>query len=388
MLDATGYTRPTLDEIIESMQATARSEFGPLIDVSSDEALGHFIGVNAIEISGLYEDLQQLYDDRNPNTAQGAALDALYLNLGLKRQDTVRSTAVITITGTPTTVIPAGEEFTVAGDSSRIFALDEETTIPASGSIDANVTATVDGAVAAPAGTLTETTFVGITVTNDTDASLGRGPETDTEFRTRGLSSSGVAGKNTVFAIRSSLAQIDGVTEVAVIENLTDCWLQRNDADPMPPHSIEPVVENGKEADIIQKIVEYRAEGVRSFGNQSVLYTDESGTEHYFGYSRPVEIPVAVIVRYDLYSEEIFPTNGEDTIKAAMIEFADDEYKIGKDVIAQRFFPSVYSVPGIKSAEITISYLGGASSETDVCLPIANFQKATLNILDITVTRD
>ena len=156
----------------------------------------------------------------------------------------------------------------------------------------------------------------------------------------------------------------------------------------MPPHSIEPVVENGKESDIIQKLAEYRAEGVRTFGNQSVLYTDQSGTEHYFGYSRPVEIPVSVIVRYELYSEEIFPSNGEDTIKAAMIDFADGEYKIGKDVIAQRFFPSVYSVPGIKSAEITISYLGGADSETDVCLPIANFQKATLDILDITVTRD
>jgi hypothetical protein len=384
-LNSDGYTRKSLDEIVDSMNQTAVDEFGSLIDTSVDSALGHFIGVNAIELSQLWEDVQQLYDSRNPRTVTGAAQDALYLNLNVIRQGETKSTAIITISGSATTSVPQGTEFWPTDDTSRIFTLDSNVEIPASGSIDASVTAQDTGSVAAPAGTLTESNFEGITSTNANDASLGRGPQTDEEFRTSFFNNYGVAGNKTAFAIRSNLSMIDGVTEVMVIENLTDCYIQRDNSDPMPPHSIECVVENGDDTEIINTIVATKAEGIRATGSSSGTYIDQAGTEHLIGYSRPEYISVRLEIDYQLYSEEVFPVDGEDQIAQACYNFGLEEYSIGKDVLPERFYTPIFTVNGIRSAEIKAFYLGSDDEYTS--LPIANYQKALLSIDNITITR-
>ena len=384
-LDSTGYKRKTLDEILQDMESTAQDEFGPLVDTSSNSALGHFIGVNGIQINEIYEDLQQLYDSRNPSTVTGAAQDSLYQNLNVTRQGSIKSTAILTISGTVGTEVPANTEFTVENDADRIFLLDETVTIPASGSIDAGVTAQAEGAVVAPAGTLNQTTFAGITAINANDASLGRGPQTDDEFRKNFFLNYGVAGNKTAFAIRSNLSLLNGVTEVLVIENLTDCYIQRDNSDPMPPHSIECVVENGKDQDIIDTIVETKAEGIRATGSSSGTYIDQAGTEHIIGYSRPEYISVRVEIDYQLYSEEVFPIDGGDQIKDAVYNFGLEEYTLGKDVLPERLYTPIFTINGIKSADIKVYYLGSTDEYTS--LPIANYQKAILSADNITVTR-
>ena len=384
-LDSTGYKRKTLDEILQDMESTAQDEFGPLVDTSSNSALGHFIGVNGIQINEIYEDLQQLYDSRNPSTVTGAAQDSLYQNLNVTRQGSIKSTAILTISGTVGTEVPANTEFTVENDADRIFLLDETVTIPASGSINTGVTAQAEGAVVAPAGTLNQTTFAGITAINANDASLGRGPQTDDEFRKNFFLNYGVAGNKTAFAIRSNLSLLNGVTEVLVIENLTDCYIQRDNSDPMPPHSIECVVENGKDQDIIDTIVETKAEGIRATGSSSGTYIDQAGTEHIIGYSRPEYISVRVEIDYQLYSEEVFPIDGGDQIKDAVYNFGLEEYTLGKDVLPERLYTPIFTINGIKSADIKVYYLGSTDEYTS--LPIANYQKAILSADNITVTR-
>ena len=367
------------------MESTAQDEFGPLVDTSSNSALGHFIGVNGIQINEIYEDLQQLYDSRNPSTVTGAAQDSLYQNLNVTRQGSIKSTAILTISGTVGTEVPANTEFTVENDADRIFLLDETVTIPASGSINTGVTAQAEGAVVAPAGTLNQTTFAGITAINANDASLGRGPQTDDEFRKNFFLNYGVAGNKTAFAIRSNLSLLNGVTEVLVIENLTDCYIQRDNSDPMPPHSIECVVENGKDQDIIDTIVETKAEGIRATGSSSGTYIDQAGTEHIIGYSRPEYISVRVEIDYQLYSEEVFPIDGGDQIKDAVYNFGLEEYTLGKDVLPERLYTPIFTINGIKSADIKVYYLGSTDEYTS--LPIANYQKAILSADNITVTR-
>ena len=263
--------------------------------------------------------------------------------------------------------------------------MDEEITIPAVGYIDTTATAQSEGSVAAPAGTLNQTDYTGITVNNTNDASLGRGAQTDTEFRKNFFLNYGVAGNKTAFSIRSNLALLDGVTEVVVIENLTNCYIQRDDSDPMPPHSIECVVENGDDQDIVDTIVGSKAEGIRATGSTSGTYTDQAGTEHLIGYSRPQYISIRVVITYDLYSEEVFPSNGEDQIADAVYDFGLEEYSLGKDVLPERLYTPIFTVAGIKSADIEVFYVG--SDDTYTSLPIANYQKAILDADDITVTR-
>ena len=67
-----------------------------------------------------------------------------------------KSTAIVTITGTPSTSVPAGFKIseTFSGYA-FVFTLDATTVIPGGGSIDASFTAFSTGTIAAPAGTLT-----------------------------------------------------------------------------------------------------------------------------------------------------------------------------------------------------------------------------------------
>ncbi len=199
------------------------------------------------------------------------------------------------------------------------------------------------GAFAAPASTVTviETPVSGLDrVNNLLDLQEGRDVETDAELRLRRVESLQLSSAATLPAIRSRLLQdVDGVSEVAIYENRTSVV----DGDGRPPHSFEAVVVGGDAQDIGQMLWDTKPAGIQTYGNQpAVDIVDSNGDNQEMYFSRPVSFYAYVKVRFDLYDEEIFPSDGIDTIKQSILDYGNT-LRIGEDMIRDRFYAPIYN---------------------------------------------
>jgi uncharacterized phage protein gp47/JayE len=206
------------------------------------------------------------------------------------------------------------------------------------------------GSTPAPQDTLTviDTPVSGFDrVNNLVDADIGRDIETDAELRARRAQSLQVAGAATLSAIRAKILQeVDGVSEVAIYENRT-----ATDYTPsgLPPHSFQCVVVGGDEQEIGQKIWDTKPAGIETWGGAvadpsrvEVPVIDSNGDTQNMYFSRPTSKYAFVKVRFDAYTEETFPAGGIDTIKQSILDFGN-EFRIGEDMIRDRFYAAIYN---------------------------------------------
>ncbi len=207
------------------------------------------------------------------------------------------------------------------------------------------------GAVAAPVGAMTVTS-TGVELYNLVAGDIGRDVESDAALRARHLISTRGTGSATVEAIKAKLlANVDGVTSVAIYENRTAL-----EVDGMPAHSYETVIEGGTNSEIAAEIWLTKPAGIETYGNETVLTPDTAGDNQTVSFSRPV--PVYGWVRVDvttLNEEEALPSTAEQGIKDAVVAYANAEIGVGEDVIIQRFHGPIYdAVPGLARLDIDI----------------------------------
>lgn len=255
-----------------------------------------------------------------------------------------------------------------------------------------NVENNVAGAIQALSNSITSvsTPVSGLdSVNNPVALTIGREEETDEELRVRHTESVQIAGTATVTAIQSSLASIQGVTQALVVENRGTT----TDGEGRPAKSYECVVEGGNEDDIGAKIWETKPAGVETYGDILNIVTDVNGNSQAVYFSRPEPSYIWVEVDYTLYDEESFPLDGEDSIKQAIVDYAE-ALDLGDDVIPKRFFGSIYSaVSGIEDLVIRIASSGtdpntepSGGSFLEDPIDITSTQIAKLDIDRITVT--
>ena len=198
-------------------------------------------------------------------------------------------------------------------------------------------------------------------VTNEEMGEVGRNLETDLELKRRIYSSFDATGTATVLAVKSKLLNITGVRSVTINENYTD--IQQGD---LPPKSVECVVLGGNDNTIAEAIWAVKGGGIEYVGNTSVNIIDVFGTPHVIKFSRPVNLYIYVNVALTLNSSNIYPADGDAKIKQAIVDQIS-KLNLSDDVIYQSFYASVYNVPGIISATITI---GGTLIESNI--PVLN----------------
>lgn len=120
----------------------------------------------------------------------------------------------------------------------------------------------------------------------------------------------------------------------------------------IPSKSFEVVAVGGTSADITDTIWATMPSGIRSYGSTTVAVVDSEGTSQPISFSRPTNRYIHVRVTITKYTEEDYPTNGDDAIKDAIVAWSLIEYSPGKDVVRQRLNIPIYDVPGIQ--EITV----------------------------------
>lgn len=257
----------------------------------------------------------------------------------------------ISASGTHTAVFDsAGETLTItSNDGSSPF----EITVTSNMDIDEIWTpipleAVNPGSIEVPAGSINSinTPVAGLnSVDNILPGTVGRDTETDDEFRLRRKQSLRVVGAATIPAMEARILQeVEGVTSVIIVDNRTDLV----DTDGRPPHSFEALIVGGVDQDIIDKIWEVKPAGIQTFGSESGQVTDSQGFLQTLFFSRPVNKYVHLEIDISLYSEEVFPANGIDGIKEAIVEFGNN-LSPGDDILFQRFFEAIFSVPGVES---------------------------------------
>jgi len=247
--------------------------------------------------------------------------------------------------------------------------------------VDIDCIAETSGAVAALAGTLTviETVIAGWdSCINALDAEVGKEIESDAEFRIRRLQTLAAPGAGTVDALRAEILEIDEVEAALVYENDTN----EIDDEGRPAKSIECVVLGGEEDEIAEAIWNTKPAGIETFGLIEQTITDSQGFDHTIRLSRPTEIPIWLEV--DLTTNSLFPEGGTDAVVAAILEYADENFSIGQDVITTRLYCPINQVAGIIDIETRIGIANPPAGDDNI--PIADNEISSWDSSRITVT--
>lgn len=398
-LTADGFVPKTIEIIREEINDAMRALFGTSIDVSDGSALGQFIGVFAEREALVWELAEQLYNAQNPDAATGTALDALCALTGTTREAATRSIVALILTGTPATVVPAGNRaangvgdvfetladatigalgawtastaYTVGQgvtNASRVYRCTTAGTSAGSGGPTTDATDITDGSahwrylgegtgldnVTAQAVNTGPTVAVAYditeiitpvsgwqSVTNLLDAETGTDVETDEDLRLRREDELAAAATSPIDAVRADLLDVDGVDAVTVFMNTTDA----TDSDGIPPHAIEPLVQGGDDQDIFDQLLASVAAGIVTYGNTTGTAEDSAGVSHAVAFTRPTEKPIYIIINVDV-DEDTFPDDGDDQIKAAIVAYGD-ALPTGRDVRASAISAQSFGVTGV-----------------------------------------
>ena len=208
----------------------------------------------------------------------------------------------------------------------------------------------------------------------------GEDLETDESLRVRRAAAARVReSRATDPAIEAALLDVRGVSSALVKSNRGFA----TDSDGIPGKSFNSLVIGGNDNEIAQCIYENQPSGIQSWGNTTVNVTDSHGIEQQISFSRPTAVYLWVKVTYSLYDEEAFP--GQDVVKDALVEWAEKEYTLGKDVISTRINQGLYDVPGIGVATCAVAVTenpdstpSSSSYETDKRIPVSFFSYAAL----------
>lgn len=366
-VDAAGLHIPTYIDIRDDLLAQFRTIYGEDLYLEEDSQDYQLISSFALKTYDTMQLLQLVWNNHSPKTAVGSALSSLVKLNGIARKAASYSTCVLTLTGTPGTVIAAGS---VKDDSGNIWDLPANTTLTGE-TTEVTAICEVLGAVEATVGTITtiNTPQAGWTaVTNTVSAVVGQPVEIDAELRARQSASVALPSRNMLDGTRAAIAAINEVARSYVYDNDTSV----TDANGIPSHSIAAVVEGGLDAEIAEAIYLHKGPGGGTYGSTTVDYTNPDGIVTPIRFSRPIykAVDVTVTVRQGTgYTADLL-TAIRNAIEAYILSLS-----IGDDVPVTGILTAIASCvanpkqPAFLLSSVTIGEAGETQGITDVDIP-------------------
>jgi len=288
--------------------------------------------------------------------------------------------------GTPVLRVSSLTEETISFEPSAVFS--QQTFDPFLFKASVNFEAVENGAIVVPSGAITRLiTGVGgvISLQNPEPFGVGRGLETNEEFRERASRSLAISGSSTYSAIFSALSNVEGVSNLVLVENNT----ATTDSEGRPPHSFEAIIEI-PDSDYYNQLVgetlwNEKPIGIQTYGLESVDIVDENGQVRTLYFSRPQEVSLVIEVDYTLYDEEPLTSNITQVIKDIVLDYAT-KFTSGVDTIPKRIASAIYNgTSGIDDIVVRVKKSSDPSFTTDR-LSISNREIAVISGTDITVS--
>jgi len=332
----------------------------------------------------LYDNFQMLeavFNSYGVKTAEGTALDNLVKLNGLRRKPASHSTADLTLSGTPGTVIDAGR---VTDGSGHLWSLDAPATIGPLGIVTASATCSEIGAIAAAPGTIVNIANPqrGWTaVTNEAPAVEGDPIETDAELKQRQTQSTASPSVNMIESMYAAISSLDNVKSCKVYENDTNI----TDDNGIPGHSVACVVEGGDSAEIAGTIYRRKGPGTGTYGTTEVPMASSTGDYTTIRFFRPrtVAVDVAITVTPSVG----FTSKTEAAIRTNVAEYFD-RITTGANVlmssiiaVASRAVSDIYSPEFTVNIPVLLGAAGGTLYAADFDVDFN--QRAALGVLTI-----
>jgi hypothetical protein len=363
------------------------TEIAADLDLSSTQPLGQVKSIVAKKLAEVWELAQAVYQVTNPAGAEGVQLDNVSAITGTTREPASKSTVTCTVDLDASTTLPAGSIANVTGQTSNRWVSVEDVTSTTAGTYSAEFESETTGAHVANAGTLTEITAPVAgwnSVTNALDAALGAPVETDAQLRIRREDELDAQGSGTVDTIRDALVRdVDDVISAFVFENTTNA----TDSEGLPPHSLKAVIYDGDtptadDDEIAQLLWDKKPGGIEYVGDTSGTATDSEGNPRTVAFSRATV--KNVWFDYVLTTDDDYPSDGDDQVKAAAVALGAEVLTLGVDVIAARFKSAAFEVLGV--VDVTTFELGFAITPSGTTnLAVGSGEIAALDTSRITV---
>ena len=358
-LTTTGITIKDVSEILTDIEAEQIANIDADLNVEADEILGQLNGVYAAALAELWELLEEIYQSAYPDTASGQSLSYVAALTGAIRQVATKAELKVRLTGTVSTLVPAGTQFYVDGDPDSLFELTADATILEQGTpdyVDVTAYAVTEGSATTYA-VGTDTLVIATPVSGLTSvAEIGAAPrftagvdeETDSELRLRREQSLALAGASTVEAIRADMLTVAGVDTCTVFENPTG----QTDAQGLPPNSIEVLVDSTAaptyvEADVVQQIWDSKPAGTETYGGLGAYATDSQGNQQSILYSTPSTVRLYVDITLTAATDGSYL--GDSEVGNAVEDWATANLRVGQSVYASDIINVVADLAGVVS---------------------------------------
>jgi uncharacterized phage protein gp47/JayE len=298
-ITAAGLVVPSFDDIQEALLTQYQAIYGATTALGNDNADYQWVSALAMKLNDNVGLCQLAYNARSPMTAIGADLDSVVELNGLARLTSAVSSAVLTLTGAPGTVITNGVVSDVNG---ILWSLPATVTIGAGGTVIATAICQQQGEITAAATTI-KTPAGGFTagwtgVTNPAPALVGQPVETDSNLRARQVGSVALPSETRLAGTTAEVKAVNGVTRTNILENQTGT----TDAFGNLGHSVTCVVEGGTDLAVATAIFTNRGIGPNTQGATVPTMTiipvtdPNSGNITDIGFVRPTYVTVYIVI--------------------------------------------------------------------------------------------
>lgn len=334
ILNANGLQTKTLSEIVTDLETGFRNIYGSDINLDQNSPDGQIINIFAQASRDIRELATQINNGFNPDTAVGRILDQRVVINNIERQGGTFTIVPIAITTDRTVTLEGldgdfnnidGTGYTIQDDAGGEFILIDTVTLTA-GTTTVNFRARDIGQVETTIGTITNpvTIVLGVTSVNNSSAAIqtGQDEETDAELRLRRQRSVAISSNGHLNGIFAALANLDGVTDVAVYENVTNSV----DADGIPAHGIWCIVEGGANTDIADVIYSKKSAGADMKGDVEIDIETDSGAVFTAKFDRPTAEDL--YIRFDIQPTSASAVFDQAAIKQSIVDAVS--YNIGE----------------------------------------------------------
>lgn len=328
---ASGISAPGYQVILDTLTGFFRQIYGDDVYLEPDSKDGQMLAIYALAIHDANNAAIAVYNSFSPATAKMGALASNAKINGLAVIPASRSTADVLIVGQVGTQIING---VVRDGNGTSWSLPPRIVIGIDGSVTVTATCQIDGAIVAPANTITaigNPTRGWQTVTNPQAATPGRPVESDAALRQRQTHSVALPSLTVLEGVIGAVASLPSVERYRGYENDTSV----TDSNGLPPHSISLVVDGG-DAGMIAKIIALKkTPGGGTFGATTIPIADRYGIVHPISFFRPTG--VEVFVRLQIKALPGYNSEIGVNIQQAIAERINST-RIGEAVFIARLF--------------------------------------------------
>jgi hypothetical protein len=399
-----GVVIPTDAAILAGTQADMDAAFGGGLNPDLSTPQGQLASSQAAIVSDKDSELAYVVNQVDPQYASDRFQDAIGRIYFLTRKGAAGTSVTATLTGLPTTVVPAG---TFAQDTSgNTYVLLGTVTISSGGTVSSTWQNILTGPIPCPEGTLTQV-YQAIpgwdAITNAADGTLGQNVETRSAFEFRRQNSVALNSNGTCPSIYGKVFQVDNVLDCFVLDNPSGAVAIYGPTNyPLAAHSLFVSVIGGLDADIAKAIWLKKDAGCSYSANpagtpvpgdgtvSTVMVPDTSYSfpqpSYAVSFIRPASLPIFFAVQ--IVNLPSLPSNIATLIQNAIIAQFNGtngaiRARIGGAILAASYYGAVALVG---NNVVLLSILVGTSTPTLTEVLVGIDQAPTLDASHISLT--